>query len=42
MIYLYGLLIFWSGCFVGFIAAAIFAIGRDADEYEHTDYRGEK
>jgi len=34
MIYFYGALIFWSGCFVGFIAAAIFALGRDADDYD--------
>jgi hypothetical protein len=28
MTLIYGALIFWSGCFVGFIAAAIFAFGR--------------
>jgi hypothetical protein len=32
MTLIYGALIFWSGCFVGFIAAAIFALGRDADD----------
>lgn len=36
MTLIYGLLIFWSGCFVGFIAAAIFALGRDADDYDST------
>jgi hypothetical protein len=41
MMYLYAFLIFNCGVFFGFIAAALFAVGRDADEYEHTDYRGE-
>jgi len=39
---LLGVLIFWSGVFIGFIASAIFAIGRDADDYDCTDYAGEK
>lgn len=41
MTYLFGALIFWSGAFFGFIAAALFMVGKDADEYEaHTDYDG--
>lgn len=32
MTLIYGDLIFWSGCLVGFIAAAIFALGRDPDD----------
>lgn len=43
MTFLWGLLIFWSGCFVGMIGAALFATGRDADEHDgYSDYDGVK
>ena len=43
MTFLWGVLIFWSDCFVGMIGAAFIATARDADEYEaHTDFSGEK
>ena len=40
MTIIYGALIFWSGCFVGFIAAAIFALGRDVDDYDPDSTKG--
>lgn len=40
MTLIYGALIFWSGCFVGFIAAAIFAFGRDVDDYDPDSPKG--
>jgi hypothetical protein len=40
MTLIYGALIFWSGCLVGFIAAAIFALGRDADDYDLDSTKG--